>query len=206
MHDALNFVAPLSQERAETLVRFLATDRAGTVIDLGCGWAELLLQVLEASPMAREIGIDVDRAAIEHGRRSAAHRGLTNRVSLRVEDVKTLPDRGADALICVGASQIRGPPVQDNQPLDYVGALATLRSMVTPGGRVLYGEAVWAQPPTMAAAAPLSGRPDEFVPIAVLVELAVTRTVAEPRHPRDGLPGVGRGLARCPERRSSVRG
>jgi hypothetical protein len=37
---------------------------------------------------------------------------------------------------------------------------------------VLYGEGIWSRPPTAAAAAPLAGRLDEFVPLAELVELA----------------------------------
>ena len=174
-YEALNFMAPLSQERAKTLVRFLATDRAGTILDLGSGWAELLLRVLEASPTAHGIGIDLDQAAVEHGRRLAACRGLTDRVTLRVEDAKTLTHQNADALICVGASQIWGPSVHDQQPLDYVSALAALRSVVTPGDRVLYGEAVWTQSPTVAGAATLSGRLDEFVSTDELVELAVAQ-------------------------------
>ena len=52
--DDLKFMTPLSQERADRLVAIAIEGLAhGTVLDLGCGWAELLLQVIAAAPAAR---------------------------------------------------------------------------------------------------------------------------------------------------------
>lgn len=42
-YEDLTFEAPLSEERAGELVGFLTRDLHGTVLDIGCGWAELLL-------------------------------------------------------------------------------------------------------------------------------------------------------------------
>jgi hypothetical protein len=93
-------------------------------------------------------------------------------VTLLAQDV-----RGAghtpDAAICIGASQIWGPPVEENQPLDYGSALGALRSLLPRGGRLVYGEGIWSTAPTPEAAAPLSGRLDEFVSLAELVDIAV---------------------------------
>lgn len=36
----LTFMTPLSESRARQLAGFLVTDLTGTVLDLGCGWAE----------------------------------------------------------------------------------------------------------------------------------------------------------------------
>ena len=72
-------------------------------------------------------------------------------------------DRPADAVICIGASQIWGPPVEDAQPLDYAAALRALRALVLPGGRLVYGEAIWSATPHPAATAPLAGRDDEYL-------------------------------------------
>lgn len=102
---------------------------------------------------------ELDRAAIDHGARLASRRGPADRVTLLAGDAKTRTFENADAVICIGASQVWGPPVQDRQPLDFLSALAALRAMVTRGGRVLFGEGVWSRPPTEAAAAPLSGPP-----------------------------------------------
>ncbi|WP_214404213.1 SAM-dependent methyltransferase [Pseudonocardia lacus] len=177
-HDDLTFMAPLSPERAARLVGFLAHDLRGTVADIGCGWAELLLRVLVAAPDARGIGIDTDAAAIAHGRVLAERRGLAERVDLRCADASTPLDEPVDAVICIGASQVWGAPVSDAEPLDYAAALTALRDAVPRGGRVLYGEGIWSRPPTEAAAAPLAGRLDEFLPLAGLVDLATAHGFA----------------------------
>lgn len=171
-------MTPLAQERADRLVRFLAADQAGTVLDLGCGWGELLLQVLAAAPGARGTGIDTDGVSIAHGGELARQRGLADRVTLLDGDARTLAPPHADAVICIGASQIWGPPVEAAQPLDYGAALTALRGTVERGGRVVYGEGTWSHPPTPEAVAPLSGRLDELVTVSELVELAVAHGFA----------------------------
>lgn len=169
----LNFMSPLSEARADRIVRFLAEGLVGTVLDIGCGWAELLLRVVAAAPSADGVGVDTDEAAIEHGRQLAEQRGLGDRVRLVAGDAEQQAPQHADAVICIGASQVWGAPVADNQPLDYGTALAAIRRKVSRGARVMYGEAVWSRPPTPEAAAPLSGRLDEFVSLAGLVDLVV---------------------------------
>lgn len=167
----LTFGAPLSDEHADRLVEFLAPDLTGTVVDVGCGWAELLLRVLEAAPGATGLGIDHDDGALAHGRDQARLRDLDDRVELRHGDAATgLPER-AEAAICIGASQVWGPPVEAHEPLDYRAALRALRPMLDTGGRLVYGECIWSQPPTEAAVAPLAGRPDEFITLPDLVDL-----------------------------------
>lgn len=139
-------MTPLSEDHADRLVKFASRD-IGSVVDVGCGWAELLLRVVARAPEAHGVGIDLDQTAIEHGRSSAALRHLDSRVDLRVGDAaETLGDR-VDAAICIGASQIWGAPVEQALPLDYRAALRALRSLLTDGGRLVYGEAVWSRSP-----------------------------------------------------------
>jgi len=171
-YDDLTFLSPLSEQRADELVRFLADGKPALVLDLGCGWAELLLRVVAAVPAVRGLGFDPDPDAIAYGRQQAMQRGLSERVELSAGDARTAPD-GADAMICIGASQIWGSPTAEEQPLDYSGALAAVRSLLSRGGRIVFGEAIWSAPPTDHAVAALSGRRDEFVTLAELVELAV---------------------------------
>lgn len=166
-------MAPLSEQRAEALVRFLLSglDGDGTVLDLGCGWAELLIRVVAAHPRATGVGVDSDASAIKHGRALARQRGLQDRIALQVGDAKVAPN-GAEAVICIGASHIWGPPIEDGRPLDYAAALTAIRATVPRGSRVVYGEAVWSRPPTPQAIEPLGGRTDEFITVAVLLDLA----------------------------------
>jgi cyclopropane fatty-acyl-phospholipid synthase-like methyltransferase len=171
-HHDLTYMAPLSEQRADRLVSFLAAERPGSVLDIGCGWAALLLRVLEAVPDAVGEGIDLDQEAISHGQSVAVLRGLTDRVDLRVDDARDLAG-GWDAVICIGASQVWGAPVEEAQPLPYAAAFAALRALVSPGGRVVYGDGIWSSPPTPAAIAPLAGREDEFRTLGEVVDLAV---------------------------------
>ena len=171
-HVDLTFMAPLSEERAARMVKFLAEGSPGTVLDIGCGWAALLLRVLEGVPDAVGEGVDLDAESISYGQAQAVVRGLTDRVDLRVDDARELSG-GWDAVICIGASQVWGAPVDEAQPLPYDAALAALRGLVSRGGRVIYGDGIWSRPPTPAATAPLAGRDDEFLTLGGVVDLAV---------------------------------
>ena len=174
-YEDLMFMAPLSEQRADQLVGFLTGDLQGTVIDIGCGWAELLLRAVAAAPDALGEGLDTNPASIDHGRHLVEERGLTERVILTCGDGKDQAPERADAVVCIGASQVWGPPVEDNQPLDYSSALAAIRAMVPRGARVVYGEGIWSRPPTVEAVAPLAGRLDEFVSLSELVDIAVAQ-------------------------------
>jgi hypothetical protein len=77
--------------------------------------------------------------------------------------------------VCIGASQVWGPPVEENQPLDYTAALSAIRAAVPRGARVVYGEGIWSGTPTPDAVAPLAGRLDELVSLAELIDLAVAQ-------------------------------
>jgi cyclopropane fatty-acyl-phospholipid synthase-like methyltransferase len=173
LHHDLTFLAPLSEERAGRLVSFLAGDGPSTVLDLGCGWAELLLRVLEATPGAVGTGIDLDEHALAAAREAASGRGIAHRASFEARDARDLHGT-YDAVTCIGASQIWGSAVEENQPLDYVAALDALRGLLPRGGRLVYGEGIWSAPPTPEATAPLSGRDDEYVSLGRFVELAET--------------------------------
>lgn len=144
----LMFMTPLSEERADQLVGFLTRDLHGTVLDIGCGWAELLLRAVAAAPDVRGIGVDTNEASIEHARQLVEERGLTDRVALTCGDGKDQAPERADAVVCIGASQVWGPPVEDNQPLDYSSALAAIRATVPRGAHVVYGEGIWSSPPS----------------------------------------------------------
>jgi SAM-dependent methyltransferase len=168
----LDFMSPLSRRRAAGLAAFLAGTQ-GLIVDVGCGWAELLLQTIAAAPAATALGIDLDVAAIAHGRSLAAGRGLSRRVALTTDAADSaLPARAA-AAICVGSTHAWAPPSGDApEPLHYDRALTRIRSLLPVGGRVVYGEGVWSRPPTPAAIQHLGGREDEMVTLEALIGIA----------------------------------
>ena len=170
LYESLTWLTPLSEERAARLVAFLSDPAPAEVLDMGCGWGELLLRVLTAAPQARGRGVDSASASIDRARQQALTRGLLNRAAFSSMPGMEAQERPADAVICIGASQIWGPPVEDAQPLDYSAALRALRALVLPGGRLVYGEAIWSATPHPAATAPLAGRDDEYLSADALRE------------------------------------
>ena len=105
-------------------------ERAAQVLDLGCGWGELLLRAVQRSPTLTGLGVDTDATALARGAELAADRGLGDRVTLLDAQAESWSDT-ADRLICVGASHAWGGTEQ---------ALTALSRFVAPGGRLLYGD------------------------------------------------------------------
>jgi SAM-dependent methyltransferase len=165
LYDDLTFVSPMSESRATELLSLFSEMREGLIVDVGCGWGELLLRAVQVTPGTTGLGVDLDADAIAHGQALADARGLGDRVRLVAGDAAETVPPAVDAAICVGASQIWGVP---HEP-----ALTHLRSMVQPGGRVLYADSIWAQPPTDAALAAFEGGPHDFGSLTDLIDTAV---------------------------------
>jgi cyclopropane fatty-acyl-phospholipid synthase-like methyltransferase len=143
----LSFHGPLSQARAARLTERLTRNHPGTVLDIGCGWGELMLRILAAAPDATGVGIDTDEGDLARGREGAEARGLADRVTFALESGVGTAREPADLVLCVGSSHA----LSDVQPPGHTAAaLAVLRRLVTPGGRVLLGEGFWVRPPTEA--------------------------------------------------------
>ena len=184
----LTFHGPLSEARARRLVDRLTRTRPGTVLDIGCGWGELMLRVLSVLPAATGLGFDTDEPDLVRGRDNARARGLAGRVTFVNESGVGTTRGPADLVLCVGSSHA----LSEAEPPENIAiALQALRRLVTPGGRVLLGEAFWQRPPTEAELAGMwpgtSGA--ELPDLAALVDLTIeagfrpawieTATVAE---------------------------
>ncbi len=168
LHEDLIFHGPLSAARAAQLIRSLGALDGQHVVDLGCGWAELLLRTLAAEPTATGHGVDLDAAAIEHGRANARARDLADRVVLDIGDAAAWSGT-ADVLIVNGASHVWG-----GEPAAHtVNALAAGRKALRPGGRLLLGEGFWQREPTQARLAAMPIAPDECRTLPDLVDLAM---------------------------------
>ncbi|MCP2328388.1 SAM-dependent methyltransferase [Hamadaea flava] len=136
----LQFMAPLSAQRAADLVAGLAVRRPATIVDVGSGWGELLLRLLTALPEAQGVAIDTHGPDLDRGRASAEQRGLADRASF-VAGEAGRHAQAADLVISIGAYQAFGTISE---------ALAELRKLVHPGGRLLFGAEFWERPPTEA--------------------------------------------------------
>ncbi|WP_137990924.1 SAM-dependent methyltransferase [Streptomyces vilmorinianum] len=170
--NSLTFHGPLSEARATRMIERLAASSPATVLDIGCGWGELLLRTLEAVPGATGVGIDINAEDLARGRDLAKERGLAERVEF-VEESALGTTRGpVDAILCLGSSQALCDP---EQPHDPAAALRELRRLVKPGGRVVLGEGFWQRTPTdeeLAAMWPGAHTGEHFL-LGALVDLAI---------------------------------
>ncbi|MFD5751049.1 SAM-dependent methyltransferase [Streptomyces sp. NPDC127033] len=171
LHAHLDFNSPLSPARAARLVERLAGSGPSTVLDLGCGWGELLLRLLAAAPGAVGTGVDMNGELLARGRVNAGARGLADRVAFVEGAVADFAPGRGDVVLCVGASHTFGDAAP---PAHTEVALRALRERVDTGGRVLFGEGFWQRPPTdgeLAAMWP-DASADEQTDLATLVGLA----------------------------------
>jgi SAM-dependent methyltransferase len=168
----LTFHGPLSEARAGQFVARLAARSPATVLDIGCGWGELMLRIIEAVPSATGLGVDTNADDLARGRRNAAARGLGERVVFAEESAAGTTRGPADVVLCLGSSQAlsdAAPPAQT------AAALAQLRKLVAPGGRVLLGEGFWERQPTTTELAAMwpGTSAEEFYDLAGLTDVVV---------------------------------
>jgi SAM-dependent methyltransferase len=132
--------SPIASWRFERLVDECAAFAPATIVDIGCGWGELLQRVTERVPGARATGIDSDAELLERGRAGAARRGIADRLTF-VEYQGEDWSEPADLVICIGSAHAFGTASQ---------ALAALAPLVRPGGRLVFGDCVWEREPSEA--------------------------------------------------------
>lgn len=130
--------SPLGPASAARLVAAATAHAPQTVVDHGCGWGTVLLDVLAASPEGRGIGVDVHGPDIERATSLAEQRGLTQRAAFVAVPSADVTDP-ADLLINIGAFQAFGT---------IETALRVLAERLNPGGRLLFGCEIWRARPT----------------------------------------------------------
>lgn len=167
----LDFNSPLSDERAAALIDSLGDLDEARVVDLGCGWGELLLRILERWPTATGLGVDSDFRAIGHGQLLAQSRGLSDRVRFEGHDAASWRGEPADVVIVIGASHAWSGTPSEGPRL----ALAGMYELLTPHGRALYGEGVWTRTPTVEQLASMPITADELGTLPDLVDLAIAQ-------------------------------
>ena len=136
----------MTDATANGLVAELAAAAPKRVLDIGCGWGELLLRLLAVCPDATGHGVDTDDVLIARATANAAVRGLDERVTFGGE----IPVDAVDLVVSVGAEHVFG---------DHVDALRALRDHTVPGGRALFATQFWERPPSGALAKALGELP-----------------------------------------------
>jgi SAM-dependent methyltransferase len=159
--------APLAEVHADLLLDRLNLGSGTRVVDLGCGWGELLMRAVERADRLRPVsddggqrvcgvGVDIDPVALQRGRMLARRRGLDRQVEFVQAEAGSW--RGtAERALCVGSSHAFG---------GSHAALEALAAVVPLGGRLLFGDGCWPGPASPAA---LDIFGDEVLPLAELM-------------------------------------
>ncbi|PCG82159.1 SAM-dependent methyltransferase [Streptomyces sp. WZ.A104] len=160
----LTWNTPLSEGHAARLVAACDPAPGARIVDLGSGWGELLMRLVEAAPGAAGDGVETDPADVARGRKLAEERGLGDRVRFHEEPAAEWAEGGYDLAVSIGSSHAWPGTTRE--------ALTALRAAVRPGGRVLLGEGVWLKAPTPAALEGLGAEPGDFGSLLELIRLA----------------------------------
>lgn len=141
-YSQLQWNAPLSPNHADDLLSHLKLSADTSIVDLGCGWGELLLRAAAHTDMAGPLtGVDTDAAVLRRAKEAAADRGSdVSFVEQEAQDWGETRSR----VICIGSSHTLG---------GSRAMLARLAEIVPAGGRALVGDMCWERAPTDAARA-----------------------------------------------------
>jgi ubiquinone/menaquinone biosynthesis C-methylase UbiE len=119
----------LSRHSAAVLPRLPIT-RGMSVLDVGCGWGDMSLQVAAiVGPEGRVIGIDCVEAFLKEARKDAAARGLSNVQFTRGDAEVALPENEFDYVIARFGTMFFTNPV---------AALRRMRLALKPGGQMTH--------------------------------------------------------------------
>ena len=109
---------PLSDDHARLLLDRLDIGSADTILDLGCGWGELLTRAVSASPGSSGVGVDRDADLLGRARIIAERHGLAERIEFAAGDAAgwEQPGRSGDLRRCRARVRRRRVSVQRAGP------------------------------------------------------------------------------------------
>jgi SAM-dependent methyltransferase len=141
-HAGHRYYSPISAARAAALIALLPLQHGDPVLDVGCGRAQFLLELLQACP-ALGIGIDDNETFVAVAQAQAKVMGVADRLSLIARPLKdaATEDGTLAAVISMGSSQAIG---------SLADAMAWAFRTLRRGGVALFADGYWKQPPTDA--------------------------------------------------------
>ncbi|MDS0140525.1 MULTISPECIES: cyclopropane-fatty-acyl-phospholipid synthase family protein [unclassified Amycolatopsis] len=116
-------------DKLELICRKLGLRPGMRLLDVGCGWGSLLVHAAKHHGV-EAVGITLSAEQLQHIRGRLAQHDLEDRVEVRRQDYRELPDGPFDAVASIEMGEHVGE-------VNYPAYAATLHRMVKPGGRVL---------------------------------------------------------------------
>jgi SAM-dependent methyltransferase len=153
-HGTHRYMSPLSGARAEALIDGMSLGAGDRVLDIGCGKAAFLIDLVAATP-AQGLGVDANPALVESARAAARARGIEARIELVCGRLREAIEATArfDAIVCMGSSQAVGT---------FDEALAWAHRALAPGGTALFADGYWKRAPDAGYLAHLGATEDEM--------------------------------------------
>lgn len=117
------------RDKLELICRKLDLTAGQRLLDVGCGWGSLAIHAAREHGV-NVVGITLSQEQAAYARKRVADEGLTDRVEIRVQDYRDVPDGPYDAIASVGMAEHVGK----ERYLEYAEDLYRL---LKPGGRLL---------------------------------------------------------------------
>jgi cyclopropane-fatty-acyl-phospholipid synthase len=115
------------QQKLEHLCAKLRLEPAQRLLDIGCGWGALAIHAARAHG-ARVVGITLSEAQFHEARARVAELGLEDRVEIRLQDYRAVPEEeGFDKIVSVGMFEHVGREF-------FVDYLRKTARLLKPGG------------------------------------------------------------------------
>ncbi|WP_330458256.1 cyclopropane-fatty-acyl-phospholipid synthase family protein [Streptomyces sp. NBC_00820] len=99
------------------------------LLDVGCGWGSMAIHAAREHGVG-VVGVTLSQEQAAYARKRVADEGLTDRVEIRVQDYRDVPDGPYDAISSIGMAEHVGA----ERYLDYA---RDLYALLRPGGRLL---------------------------------------------------------------------
>ncbi|MFD5765672.1 class I SAM-dependent methyltransferase [Streptomyces sp. NPDC127049] len=117
------------RDKLDLIARKLALKEGDRLLDVGCGWGSMAIHAAREYG-ARVVGITLSREQAAFARKRIAEEGLTDRIEIRVQDYRDVPDGPFDAISSIGMAEHVGA----EQYREYADLL---HGLLKPGGRLL---------------------------------------------------------------------
>ncbi|MGW8361074.1 class I SAM-dependent methyltransferase [Streptomyces wedmorensis] len=117
------------RDKLDLIARKLNLKEGDRLLDVGCGWGSMALHAAREYG-ARVVGVTLSREQAAFARKRIADEGLTDRVEIRVQDYRDVPDGPYDAISSIGMAEHVGE-------VRYREYADTLYGLLKPGGRLL---------------------------------------------------------------------
>lgn len=163
-HSTLSICSPLNQSDIEAASKEIGPLPNGRILEIGCGKAEILARLMEATN-ARGLGIDLPDSLADQLSPFATQQRNSNKLEVRFQDASEFIAHSTDAfdaIVFSGASHAVGGLGQ----LPFVA-----KKLLKPKGWLILGELIWGDTPDSEFLKTLEMREDDLPKAADVPEL-----------------------------------